>query len=69
MSNVEPMPGDMLVEDKKVLGTVFDLVDDGKTVKYHSGANVSGWVPRAKLILVEQVERHFFNIWEVEHGG
>lgn len=69
MSNVEPMPGDMLVEDKKVLGTVFDLVDDSKTVKYYSGSNVSGRVPRAKLILVEQAERHFFNIWEVEHGG
>lgn len=69
MTNVEPMPGDMLFEDKKALGTVFDVVDDGKTVKYHSGSNVSGWVPRAKLILVEQVERHFFNIWEIEHGG
>lgn len=69
MSNLEPMPGDMLIDGGKTLGTVFDVVNDGKTVRYHAGSNVAGIVPRDRLLLVEMVDRHFFNIWEIEHGG
>lgn len=69
MSDTQPMPGDMLIDNGVMLGTVFDVTDEGTVVKYHAGANVSGWVKRSRLVLVQRVDRHFFNIWEVEHGG
>lgn len=69
MSDMQPMPGDMLVDGGAMVGTVFDVTDNGALVKYHTGSNVSGWVKRDRLVLVQRVDRHFFNIWEIEHGG